>query len=452
MTGVYILLAICIVLALAAIVLSIYIIKRQGTRTQESATVADIKATGEDMKSALDTTIRVSNSMLAGTINAQNQSTRELTQRFDGFMVSVDAKLDRMKEETARNILEVKTSNASALKEVRDDNAKNLAAMKQDNSEQLEKMRQTVDEKLSSTLEQRFNQSFKMVGERLMEINSTFNALKGLQNDVNDLNKIFKNVKTRGTWGEVSLDSLLSQLLTEDQYVKQAQLSRTEGEGGRVDFAIKLPGKGDGTVYLPIDAKFPLEDYQRLVDASSVGDAALVDSCAKALCEAVLKQGRSIRDKYVKPPKTTDFAVMYLPIEGLYAEIVRRTDILNRLQNECHVVVCGPTTLSALLNSLRMGFRSVAIEKRSTEIAKLLEQFQRDFVIFSKYLTTLRERVGTVQKSINDAEKKSNSISTRLNRVTKIDVGSDEIDLLQGLAQDNEDLLLGFDTEDNNEG
>lgn len=452
MTGVYVLLAICIVLALAAIVLSVYIIKRQGARTQDGATAADIKATGEDMKSALDTTIRVSNSMLAGTINAQNQSTRELTQRFDGFMVSVDAKLDRMKEETARNILEVKTSNASALKEVRDDNAKNLAAMKQDNSEQLEKMRQTVDEKLSSTLEQRFNQSFKMVGERLMEINSTFNALKGLQNDVNDLNKIFKNVKTRGTWGEVSLDSLLSQLLTEDQYVKQAQLSRTEGEGGRVDFAIKLPGKGDGTVYLPIDAKFPLEDYQRLVDASSVGDATLVESCAKALCEAVLKQGRSIRDKYVKPPKTTDFAVMYLPIEGLYAEIVRRTDILNRLQNECHVVVCGPTTLSALLNSLRMGFRSVAIEKRSTEIAKLLEQFQRDFVIFSKYLTTLRERVGSVQKSINDAEKKSNSISTRLNKVTKIDVGSDEIDLLQGIAQDDEDLLLGFETEDDNEG
>lgn len=452
MTGVYVLLAICIVLALAAIVLSVYIIKRQGARTQDGATAADIKATGEDMKSALDTTIRVSNSMLAGTINAQNQSTRELTQRFDGFMVSVDAKLDRMKEETARNILEVKTSNASALKEVRDDNAKNLAAMKQDNSEQLEKMRQTVDEKLSSTLEQRFNQSFKMVGERLMEINSTFNALKGLQNDVNDLNKIFKNVKTRGTWGEVSLDSLLSQLLTEDQYVKQAQLSRTEGEGGRVDFAIKLPGKGDGTVYLPIDAKFPLEDYQRLVDASSVGDATLVESCAKALCEAVLKQGRSIRDKYVKPPKTTDFAVMYLPIEGLYAEIVRRTDILNRLQNECHVVVCGPTTLSALLNSLRMGFRSVAIEKRSTEIAKLLEQFQRDFVIFSKYLTTLRERVGSVQKSINDAEKKSNSISTRLNKVTKIDVGSDEIDLLQGIAQDDEDLLLGFESEDDNEG
>lgn len=452
MTGVYVLLAICIVLALAAIVLSVYIIKRQGARTQDGATAADIKATGEDMKSALDTTIRVSNSMLAGTINAQNQSTRELTQRFDGFMVSVDAKLDRMKEETARNILEVKTSNASALKEVRDDNAKNLAAMKQDNSEQLEKMRQTVDEKLSSTLEQRFNQSFKMVGERLMEINSTFNALKGLQNDVNDLNKIFKNVKTRGTWGEVSLDSLLSQLLTEDQYVKQAQLSRTEGESGRVDFAIKLPGKGDGTVYLPIDAKFPLEDYQRLVDASSMGDATLVESCAKALCEAVLKQGRSIRDKYVKPPKTTDFAVMYLPIEGLYAEIVRRTDILNRLQNECHVVVCGPTTLSALLNSLRMGFRSVAIEKRSTEIAKLLEQFQRDFVIFSKYLTTLRERVGSVQKSINDAEKKSNSISTRLNKVTKIDVGSDEIDLLQGIAQDDEDLLLGFETEDDNEG
>ena len=306
-------------------------------------------------------------------------------------------------------------------------------------------MREVVDEKLSQNLEQRFNQSFKLVGDRLQEINATFNALQGLQGDVNDLNKIFKNVKTRGTWGEVSLDNLLSQILTDDQYAKQCKIRR--GEDTRVDFAIKLPGKGDGTVLLPIDAKFPSEDYERLVLASESGDATAVEASSKALVDAVVKQARTIRDKYLDPPKTTDFAVMYLPIEGLYAEIVRKSETISKLQNECRVVVAGPTTLSALLNSLSMGFRSVAIEKKSKEVSKLLVQFQKEFGIFSNYLTKLKTNMDTIQKSIDNAQNKSNKIGEQLKKVTKIDMG-DDIDLIGEIDTVDGDEIADLFTEE----
>jgi DNA recombination protein RmuC len=362
-------------------------------------------------------------------------------------MQDVARKLDEMRTENTQNLIAVKEDNRRQLELVREDNKAQLEAVRKDNEKQLEKMRETVDEKLSQNLEQRFNQSFKLVGERLTEINNTFNALQGLQHDVNDLNKIFKNVKTRGTWGEVSLESLLSQILTEDQYGKQVKVKR--GEDTRVDFAIKLPGTGDGTVYLPIDAKFPIEDYERLVDASVEGDSAVVETFAKALGDAVIKQARSIRDKYINPPATTDFAVMYLPVEGLYAEVVRRTELLSKLQNECKVVVAGPTTLSALLNSLRMGFRSVAIEKKSKEISKLLVQFQKDFETFSKYLERLKDNVGTIQKTIDNAQNKSNSIGAKLAKVTKIDT-PDNGGLLDGFASSDDiiEVATGFITEE----
>ncbi len=418
MTALYVLIAICCALSLVAAVLSFLIYKK----SKQNAISAE-----SELQEQVTNTIRQENGMLTGAINAQSGYTRDLTGRFDNFMINVDRKLDDIKSDNSKNIAYV-----------REENSRTLDAVRKDNAEQLEKMRATVDEKLATTLEQRFNDSFKLVGARLQEINVTFNALQGLQSDVNDLNKIFKNVKTRGTWGEVSLDSLLSQILTPDQYVKQARFTRGAGEDLRVDFAIKMPGQGDGTVFLPIDAKFPLEDYQRLVEASAQGDTAAIEIYSKALGDAVLKQARSIRDKYIRPPKTTDFAVMYLPIEGLYAEIVKHTDLLSKLQMECRVVVCGPTTLSALLNSLRMGFRSVAIEKRSKEIAVLLGQFQKDFGIFSKYLSQIKMRVGSMQKSIDDAERKSASIGTKLSKVTKIKVDSEDIDLIGGLDEFDE--------------
>ncbi|MBO5982639.1 MAG: DNA recombination protein RmuC [Clostridia bacterium] len=388
----------------------------------------------EDVKKDMATTIKIENSMLTGAVNAQTNATKDMTTRIDTFMQDVSRKLDEIKTENTKNLIAIK-----------EDNQRQLEAVRKDNEKQLEKMREVVDEKLSQNLEQRFNQSFKLVGDRLQEINATFNALQGLQGDVNDLNKIFKNVKTRGTWGEVSLENLLSQILTEDQYEKQFRIRKAENT--MVDFVIKLPGKGDGVVLLPIDAKFPVEDYERLVIASESGDAQAVEQCSRALVDAVTKQARSIRDKYIDPPKTTDFAVMYLPIEGLYAEIVRKTETISKLQSECRVVVAGPTTLSALLNSLRMGFRSVAIEKKSKEVSKLLIRFQKEFGIFSNYLTKLKNNMDTVQKTIDSAQTKSNKIGEQLKKVTEIDMG-ENVDLLTEMDGANGEDMASIFTEE----
>ena len=435
-----------IVFALIGITVSLLLFYKTKRNTATMGGVDDAEKLAEDVKKEMATTIKIENSMLTGAVNAQTSATKDMTTRIDTFMQDVTRKLEDMKADNAKNLLAVKEDNQRQLELVREDNKAQLEAVRKDNEKQLEKIRETVDEKLSQNLEQRFNQSFKLVGERLTEINNTFNALQGLQHDVNDLNKIFKNVKTRGTWGEVSLESLLSQILTEDQYGKQVKVKR--GEDTRVDFAIKLPGTGDGTVYLPIDAKFPIEDYERLVDASVEGDSAVVETYAKALGDAVMKQARSIRDKYINPPATTDFAVMYLPVEGLYAEVVRRTELLGKRQNECKVVVAGPTTLSALLNSLRMGFRSVAIEKKSKEISKLLVQFQKDFDKFSQYLSKLKDNVGTIQKTIDNAQSKSASIGAKLAKVTKIDT-PDSVDLLEGFSSTDEiiEVATDFNTE-----
>ena len=395
----------------------------------------DAEKLAEDVKKEMATTIKIENSMLTGAVNAQTSATKDMTTRIEAFMQDVSRKIDEIKAENTQNLIAIK-----------EDNQRQLEAVRKDNEVQLEKMREVVDEKLSANLEQRFNQSFKLVGDRLQEINATFNALQGLQGDVSDLNKLFKNVKTRGTWGEVSLDSLLSQILTEDQYAKQVRIRKAENT--MVDFVIKLPGKGDGTVLLPIDAKFPVEDYERLIMASEGGDVVAIEACSKALIEAVVKQARTIRDKYIEPPKTTDFAVMYLPMEGLYAEVVRKSETISKLQNECRVVVAGPTTLSALLNSLRMGFRSVAIEKKSKEVSKLLIQFQKEFGIFSNYLTRLKTNMDTVQKTIESAQTKSNKIGEQLKKVTKIDM-DDEVDLIGEIEDsDTTDITTLFTEEE----
>ncbi len=433
MTAVYVMLGILIAVMLGVIFALVIYVRRNkdGDEAVDSVDFAD------DLKKEMATTIKIENSMLTGAVTAQTEHTKDMTARIDGYMQEMYRKIDELKAENTKNLLAMK-----------EDNQRQLELVRKDNEKQLEKMRETVDEKLSANLEQRFNQSFKLVGERLAEINNTFNALQGLQHDVNDLNKIFKNVKTRGTWGEVALDNLLSQILTADQYESQAKVKR--GSENRVDFAIKLPGTGDGTVLLPIDCKFPMEEYERLVDASVEGDSAAVEAHAKMLADAVMTQGRSIRDKYINPPATTDFAVMYLPVEGLYAEVVRRSELLAKLQNECKVVVAGPTTLTALLNSLRMGFRSVAIEKKSKEISTLLVRFQKDFDTFSKYLAKLKSNMDTVQKTIDSAQSKSDQIGAKLAKVTKIDVEETDVNLLESFENTDEiiDAAADFATEE----
>ncbi|MDE6059898.1 MAG: DNA recombination protein RmuC [Clostridia bacterium] len=422
LTGVYILLAISIVIGIAAVVLCVLVLKRHGNNGGSDISLAELRDETRYIEDTVDKTVRISESMIVGAINAQNaaqnENARQLYERFDRFMLSTDAKLDKMREDTAYSLNEVKNANAASLKEVRDDNARNLAQMKADNAAQLEKMRETVDEKLSSTLEQRFDRSFKLVNDRLEEIHRTFGELQSLQTGVNDLNKIFKNVKTRGTWGEVALESLLAQILTPEQYDKQVRLTR--GSEDMVDFVIKMPGKGDGEVLLPIDSKFPMEDYARLAEAADRADVDEIEAASKALAAKVKAEAMSIRDKYIKPPKTTDFAIMYLPTEGLYAEIIKREGLVEDIQNKYRIVVCGPTTIAALLNSLQMGFKSVAIEKRSTEIGKLLTSFIADFAKFSKLLQQTGDKLSGVQTTLMNAEKRTEYIRQKLDKVSRI--------------------------------
>ena len=436
MTGIYILLAVSIAVGLAAVVISLLALRK---KSAGGVSAQDLRAENENLKRELDNSIRMNGEMTSRVVNLLANNTNAMGNRIDALTQSTDSKLVALREYMA----EMKVYVAESLKKVAEANAKSLSEVKADNQAQLEKMRETVDEKLSSTLEKRFNQSFELVNKRLEEINRTFTELQSLQSGVNDLNKIFKNVKTRGTWGEVALDSLLSQILTSEQYEKQVRLTR--GNDDAVDFVIKMPGKGDGEVLLPIDAKFPMEDYARLVEASESADVEGIEAAAKALANRVKQEAMSIRDKYVKPPKTTDFAIMYLPTEGLYAEIIKREGLVEDIQNKYRIVVCGPTTIAALLNSLQMGFKSVAIEKRSAEISKLLRSFVSDFEKFTALLRKTGDNLSRVQNTLGDAEKRTDMIRQKLDKVSKLSGGEEEDNLLGSAASDLD--LSDFDAE-----
>jgi DNA recombination protein RmuC len=300
-----------------------------------------------------------------------------------------------------------------------------LTAIQVDNSAKLEEMRRTVDEKLHATLEQRLGQSFQMVSERLEQVHRGLGEMQTLAAGVGDLKRVLTNVKTRGTWGEVQLSALLEQLLTADQF--SANVTTRPDTNERVDFAIRLPGKGDGVVvWLPIDAKFPIEDYQRLLDAQDRCDPAAVEEAAKAIEMRLKNEARSIRDKYVSPPHTTDFALLYLPIEGLYAEALRRPGLAETLQRDFRVSLAGPTTLAALLNSLQMGFRTLAIEQRSAEVWAVLGAVKTEFGKFGEALAHTKKKLDEASNSISKAETRTRQLSRRLKEVEALPVGESE--------------------------
>ena len=312
-----------------------------------------------------------------------------------------------------------------------------LTAIQADNAGKLEEMRRTVDEKLHATLEQRLGESFKLVSERLEQVHRGLGEMQSLAAGVGDLKRVLSNVKTRGTWGEVQLSALLEQLLTADQFA--ANVATVPGSNERVDFAIRLPGRGDGAVvWLPIDAKFPIEDYQRLIDAQERGETALVEEASKAIENRLKAEARSIRDKYVAPPHTTDFALLYLPTEGLYAEALRRPGLADTLQREWRVSLAGPTTLAALLNSLQMGFRTLAIEQRSAEVWAVLGAVKSEFGKFGEALAHTKKKLDEASNSISKAETRTRQLSRRLREVEALPAG--EAEQLIGVAEfDGED-------------
>jgi DNA recombination protein RmuC len=311
-------------------------------------------------------------------------------------------------------------SNEQKMENLRHAVEERLKAIQDDNGKKLEQMRATVDEKLSATLETRLGESFKLVSERLEQVHKGLGEMQTLASGVGDLKKVLTNVKTRGTWGEIQLGSLLEQIFTPDQYEKNVAVKKKSAE--RVEFAIKMPGNngrkdaGD-VVWLPIDSKFPQEDYQRLVDAAESGNAEAADEAIKQLEIRLKSEAKSIRDKYISPPDTTDFAIMFLPTEGLYSEALRRAGLCDHLQREFRVVVTGPTTLAALLNCLQMGFRTLAVEKRSSEVWALLGTVKAEFGKFGDILEKTQKKLQEASNTIDDATKKTRTIVRKLKDV-----------------------------------
>jgi DNA recombination protein RmuC len=290
-----------------------------------------------------------------------------------------------------------------------------LSALQQGNETKLDQMRATVEEKLQSTLEARLGESFRLVSDRLEQVHRGLGEMQTLAAGVGDLKRVLSNVKTRGGFGEVQLAALLEQLLTVDQYA--TNIATRPGSSERVEFAIRLPGQGEAPCWLPIDAKFPVEDYERLQLAQDRADAAGIEEAGRALESRVRLEARRIRDKYVEPPHTTEFALLFLATEGLYAEVLRRPGLLEALQRELRVVVTGPTTLSAMLNSLQMGFRTLALEKRSAEVWQVLGAVKTEFARFADVLAKLKAQLQTASNTIDAAETRTRQMNRALRGV-----------------------------------
>ncbi|RNB85409.1 DNA recombination protein RmuC [Brevibacillus fluminis] len=340
---------------------------------------------------------------------AAKQMREELTHSLGTFHKTMSSQLH-----------ELTLMNERKLEQVRQTLEEKLVQLQEDNGRRLEQMRQTVDEKLHATLEQRLGDSFKMISERLEQVHRGLGEMQSIAAGVGDLKRVLSNVKTRGTLGEIALESLLEQIMTVEQYEKNVAVK--SGRSERVEFAIKLPAgdSPDSHVWLPIDSKFPLEDYQRLLDAQESGDVQLAAEAAKALETRVKLEARTIRDKYIEPPHTTEFALLFLPIEGLYAEVLRRPGLWDALQREHRVIVTGPSTLSALLNSLQMGFRTLAIQKRSSEVWKLLGAAKTEFGKFGDVLEKTQKKLQEATNAIDSAKVRTRAIERNLRNVEEL--------------------------------
>ena len=296
--------------------------------------------------------------------------------------------------------------------DIKDTIEKNLKTIRDDNTTQLTKMRETVDEKLQTTLEKRLGESFKLVSERLELVHKGLGEMQTIATGVGDLKKVLSNVKTRGVLGEYQLENILEQLLTSDQYSKN--VATKKGSQANVEFAVKLPGKDiDEEIWMPIDSKFPIENYNRLLDAFEEGDKGDIETATKALLKTIESFAKDISEKYIDPPHTTDFAIMFLPVEGLYAEVLRHPGLFEILQRKYRITVTGPTTLSALLNSLQMGFRTLAVQKRSSEVWKTLEAVKTEFSKFSSQLAKVDKQLSSASKSLYDLRNTRTSVMNR---------------------------------------
>ncbi len=333
---------------------------------------------------------------------------RSLRDEFSRNREEAGASAKNQREELARSLEGVRSIVDTRLRQLQDDNA-----------QQIDKMRATVDEKLQGTLEKRLGESFKLVSERLEQVHQGLGAMRQLASDVGGLQRVLTNVKTRGGWSEWQLGVLLDEMLTPEQFAKNIRMREDTDE--RVEYAIKLPGDENGApVWLPIDAKFPMEHYERLTTAQENGDPTAVETAIKTLETQLKRCAKDICEKYINPPKTTDFALLFLPSEGLYAEAIRRVGLVQNVQRDCRVTFVGPTTLAALLNSLQMGFRTLAIQKRSSEVWNLLAAVKTEFGKFGEALSAVKEKIDQASRKMEDVDVRSRVITKKLRDVEEL--------------------------------
>src|SRR3954453_3388169 len=343
----------------------------------------------------------------------------------------------RSREENANAAKTQRGELTASLESVRGIVDVRLKQLHEENTGQLEKMRATVDEKLQGTLEKRLGESFKLVSERLEQVHQGLGAMRQLASDVGGLQKVLANVKTRGGWGEVQLGALLEQVLTTDQFARNVKTRDDSNE--HVEFAVKLPGDQNGApVWLPIDAKFPVEDYQRLVAAQDDGNVPAIEDAMKGLETQLKRSAKDICQKYINPPRTTDFALLFLPTEGLYAEAIRRIGLVEQVQRDCRVIFAGPTTLAALLNSLQMGFRTLAIQKRSSEVWNLLAAVKSEFGKFGGVLDGVKKKLQEASNKIDEVDQRSRVLNKKLRDVEESPNNPEPL-LPELLGEDTED-------------
>ena len=417
--------------SLAAVVLLVLLLKRSGSNEAELAR-------SEGLERVIERSERSLRDELARLREELAQQSRDGRAEQSGALQSFgNSLLRRMTEIAALQKSQLDTfaeqlktltlMNEARLEKLRDTVEARLKSLQEENGAKLEQMRATVDEKLHETLEKRLGESFQRVSERLELVHKGLGEMQGLAAGVGDLKKVLTNVKTRGTFGEIQLGTLLEQILAPEQY--GANVATKAGSSERVEFAVKLPGRdpGDsGVVWLPLDAKFPQEDYLRLVEAQEQGNVEAVGEAGRQLERQVKLMAAMIRDKYLDPPQTTDFAIMFLPTEGLYAEVLRRTGLSEALQRDCRVIVAGPTTLAALLNSLQLGFRTLAIEKRSSEVWKLLAAVKNEFGKFGDILEKTKKKLDEASSSIDTAAVKTRAIERKLRSVEALPIAEQE--------------------------
>jgi DNA recombination protein RmuC len=372
---------------------------------------------GESSRGARQETAQAFATFQQALIQQGAEATRTQNAQIDAFSQQLSSLQKTLADTLNTQLQGLSESNARRLAEVRATMETQLAQLQQSNAAKLDEMRKTVDEKLQSTLEARLGESFKQVADRLEQVHKGLGEMQTLAVGVGSLQRVLTNVKTRGVFGEVQLEALLEQVLTPDQYAKQVETKPRSGQ--RVDFAIRFPGRGgDGEpVWLPIDAKFPRDDYERLLDAHERADAVAADTAAKALEARIRLEARSIAENYLAAPHTTDFAILFLPVESLYAEVLRRPGLMDAIQRQHRVTLAGPTTLLAMLNSLHMGFRTLALEQQASEVWKVLGAVKTEFERYGEWVARIKEQVAKASDTLDKADTRAKQMRLALRKV-----------------------------------